>query len=103
GPSRGTHGLRRRRRPTSSGRRFSFLELHRRQDATTLSHVCGPPADLGITWSTFYAAPPQYWQAHPSRANTARRVSAAWARWGTWTKYRSRTTEGATIWIRSAW
>ena len=44
---------------------------------------------------------PQYWQAQPSRANTARRVSGACCRYGTRTKCRSRTTEGASMWSRS--
>src|SRR4051794_14069640 len=82
-------------------RRFSLRELHRRHAATTLSHVCGPPFDRGTTWSTFSAGLPQYWHTQPSRANTARRVSAACARYGILTKYRRRTTEGADMVMRS--
>src|SRR5438874_5226067 len=56
-----------------------------------------------MTWSTFSAALPQYWHVQWSRANTARLVSAACARNGIRTKYRSFTTEGAGISRYSEW
>ena len=56
-----------------------------------------------MTWSTFSAALPQYWHVQWSRAKTARLVSAACARNGIRTKYRSFTTEGAGITRYSEW
>src|SRR4051812_30895442 len=99
--SLGANGARASFSPTSTWWRFSLRELHRGHAATTLSHVCGPPFDLGMTWSTFSAGRPQYWHTQPSRANTARLVSAAWARYGIRTKYRRRTTDGAGMSRRS--
>ncbi len=64
---------------------------------------CDPPRERGITWSRFSAAAPQYWQRQASRANTARRVSGACGRYGTRTYLRSRTTDGASMTIRSEW
>ena len=48
-PSEGAFGARASRRPASWNDRFSFRELQRRHAATTLSHVCVPPRDFGIT------------------------------------------------------
>ena len=44
-----------------------------------------PPLERGITWSTVrFEREPQYWQAQPSRANTARLVILRrWASRGT--------------------
>src|SRR5436190_23604238 len=102
-PSLGAAGLRGSFSPTSWVSRFSLRELQRRHAATTFSQECKPPLDFGTTWSTFSAGAPQYWHTQPSRAKTPRRVSAAWARWGTCTKYRSFTTDGAAIAKRSEW
>src|SRR5262249_32094444 len=102
-PAEGANGCRCRWNPASCGVRSIFLALHRRHAATTFSHTCSPPRDRGSTWSRFSAAAPQYWQRHASRAKTARRVSGACARNGTWTKWRRRTTDGASIAIRSLW
>src|SRR5581483_11437002 len=83
--SRGATGLRRSVSPESWRRRSSLRVLHRRHAATTLSHECGPPLLRGTTWSMFSAAAPQYWHRWPSRANTARRLSATRAWYGTFT------------------
>src|SRR5439155_15583969 len=82
-PSDGAKGWRCRWKPASCGVLSIFLALHRRHAATTFSHTWSPPRERGSTWSRFSAAEPQYWHSHPSRANTARLVSGAWARKGT--------------------
>ena len=56
--------------------------------------VCSPPRLRGTTWSMLSAAWPQYWQRWSSRANTPRRFSGARRRYGTFTKWRSRITDG---------
>ena len=68
--------------------------LHGRHAATTFSQVCSPPRLRGTTWSMLSAAWPQYWQRCSSRANTPRRLSGARRRYGTFTKWRSRITDG---------
>src|SRR6478672_8508274 len=72
----GAAGRRFKVRPASRARRFSLRELQRLHAATTLSQVCWPPRDRGMTWSTFSAGEPQYWHTQSSRAKTARRVRA---------------------------
>src|SRR2546428_13003891 len=56
-------GSRTRRIPVSSGSRFPFLRLQRRQAATTFVHVVSPPRERGRTWSTVRRSPRrlQYW------------------------------------------
>ena len=51
----------------------------------------------------FSAVAPQYWHRWPSRANTARRLSAARVRNGTFTKYVRRMTDGSGKATRSEW
>src|SRR2546428_461010 len=50
-------GSRTRRIPVSSGSRFPFLRLQRRQAATTFVHVVSPPRERGRTWSTVRRSP----------------------------------------------
>ena len=58
-----------------AGRRSALRRLQGAQEATMFSQVERPPFERGITWSTVrLERVPQYWQAQPSRANTARRV-----------------------------
>ena len=73
-----------------------------RQAATTLSQVCSPPLLRGVTWSIESAWAPQYWHRWPSRAMTARRLTATRRRNGTCTNERSRTTDGTGTWMCSA-
>jgi hypothetical protein len=63
--------------PASSQVWASFVALHRRHAVTIFSHVVGPPAERGTTWSklssraAFFS--PQYWQRWSSRRYTLRR------------------------------
>mmetsp|Transcript_9008 Transcript_9008/g.21364 ORF Transcript_9008/g.21364 Transcript_9008/m.21364 type:complete len:207 (-) Transcript_9008:803-1423(-) len=71
----------------------AFLELHGLQHATTLSHRCSPPLLRGMTWSTFSACAPQYWQMPKSRRRIVRRLGGGSL--GRILTYRRReTTEG---------
>jgi hypothetical protein len=45
--------------PSSASDRSAFVWLHRRQAATTLSHVWVPPRLRGTTWSMLVAELPQ--------------------------------------------
>ena len=68
--------------PISSGRWSLFRVLQGAHAVTTFSQLDVPPRLFGTTWSTVRRlAAPQYWQAWPSRANTARReIRRAWNR-----------------------
>ena len=63
------------------------------------SQLDGPPLERGMTWSTVrFEREPQYWQAQPSRAKTARRVILRrWVSRGTLTKVTRRMTTGRGI------
>src|SRR5262245_15793366 len=74
--------------------RSRLRTLQGRQAATTFSHAWSPPRLRGTTWSMLSAAPPQYWQRWSSRANTERRLSGVFQRYGTRTNRRRRTTDG---------
>jgi len=60
--ARGARQGRANRIPASSGVRSRLPRLHGRQAAATFSQLCGPPFDLGTTWSIESARSPQYWQ-----------------------------------------
>src|SRR5688572_690727 len=99
--SLGAEGRRRRTMPASWTDRSSLRLLHGRQAATTFSHTWRPPRLRGMTWSMFSAVAPQYWQRLSSRAKTARRLRAARVRYGTFTKWVRRMTDGAGVTVRS--
>ena len=61
----GATGGRRSTMPHSRGSRSSLRALHDRHDATTFSHVCGPPRERGTTWSRFSAVAPAVLAAVP--------------------------------------
>src|SRR5204863_8557393 len=60
-----------------------------------------PPFERGTTWSIESARLPQYWHSPPSRAMTARRLTATRRRNGTATNCRKRTTDGTDTTSRS--
>src|SRR5438132_395963 len=88
-------GLRRRCKPTSSGKRFDLRQLHFLQAITTFSQRSAePPRDTGTTWSTVNSAAeptwPQYWQVWSSRSRRLRRLGRSRRR-GTWMVRSNRT------------
>ncbi len=91
----GAVGLDLRTKLVSESNRSSFLELQFLHEATTLSQLCEPPLDRGMTWSTFSACAPQYWHRWLSRAKMARRDSAIRDGNGTLTKCVNFTTDGS--------
>src|SRR5262245_7730745 len=97
---RGTLGARSNRIDVSWSMRSRLRTLHGRHAATTFSHAWSPPRLRGTTWSMLSAGPPQYWQRWSSRANTERRLSGVFQRYGTRTYRRSRTTDGTATMIR---
>jgi hypothetical protein len=62
--------------PASCRRRSLLVELQRSHAVTTLSQVCCPPLERGITWSRVKRLlVPQYWQVWLSRLSTSRRFT----------------------------